>query len=231
MEKINKDTITDKTLEYISQKIITDEWKVGEKIPSELDMAETLGVSRMTVHTAIQRLSGLGLLETSNGSGTYVRQFTMRHYFRELFDLSLLPDDYVQLNQFKISLEIGCLQICVMGQQNSDALGKLDELLQQMIKDLESRDYESFVKTDFQFHKHISVMADNNIMALLYDGISSLFHKIYKINMQKSIEKTGSVQRLIEYHQKIVKAIRNHDWQLCYEIMQLGLKHTAEYYS
>jgi len=46
----------------------------GDQIPSERELSEQLGVSRMTVRRAIQNLSDHGLLERRSTNGTYVRQ-------------------------------------------------------------------------------------------------------------------------------------------------------------
>jgi len=47
---------------------------VGEQIPSERELSEQLGVSRMTVRRAIENLIDHGLLERRSTNGTYVRQ-------------------------------------------------------------------------------------------------------------------------------------------------------------
>jgi GntR family transcriptional regulator len=46
----------------------------GEQIPSERELSEQLGVSRMTVRRAIENLIRRGLLERRSTNGTYVRQ-------------------------------------------------------------------------------------------------------------------------------------------------------------
>jgi len=49
-------------------------YETGEQIPSERDLSEQLGVSRMTVRKAIENLVRYGLLERRSTNGTYVRQ-------------------------------------------------------------------------------------------------------------------------------------------------------------
>ena len=45
----------------------------GEQIPSERELSDQLGVSRMTVRRAVENLTHRGLLERRSTSGTYVR--------------------------------------------------------------------------------------------------------------------------------------------------------------
>ncbi|WP_056951445.1 GntR family transcriptional regulator [Lacticaseibacillus nasuensis] len=47
-------------------------WRVGERIPSERDLAVDFHVSRMTLRQAIQTLVEEGILERRVGAGTYV---------------------------------------------------------------------------------------------------------------------------------------------------------------
>jgi GntR family transcriptional regulator len=50
------------------------EFGPGEQIPSERELSDMLGVSRMTVRRAVENLIQMGLLERRSTSGTYVRQ-------------------------------------------------------------------------------------------------------------------------------------------------------------
>ncbi|MFY9333360.1 MAG: UTRA domain-containing protein [Porticoccaceae bacterium] len=57
---------------YIKREIDTGQWKVGQQIPSEHQLAEDFQVSRMTARRAVQELADEGLLERSVGLGTFV---------------------------------------------------------------------------------------------------------------------------------------------------------------
>lgn len=56
----------------IRQKIEDGDWKVGDRVPSERDLAVTFNVSRMTLRQAVQTLVDEGILERKVGSGTFV---------------------------------------------------------------------------------------------------------------------------------------------------------------
>ncbi|MFC5631340.1 MULTISPECIES: GntR family transcriptional regulator [Streptococcus] len=47
-------------------------WKIGDRLPSERDLADNFSVSRMTLRQAITLLVDEGILERRVGSGTYV---------------------------------------------------------------------------------------------------------------------------------------------------------------
>ncbi|WP_321796120.1 histidine utilization repressor [Caballeronia sp. J97] len=58
----------------VRDKVRAGEWGVGEKIPSELELATTFGVARMTVNRALRELTEEGALERVSGVGTFVAQ-------------------------------------------------------------------------------------------------------------------------------------------------------------
>jgi len=57
-------------------------WKIGERLPSERDLADRFEVSRMTARQAITSLVEEGILERRVGSGTYVASRRVREKMR-----------------------------------------------------------------------------------------------------------------------------------------------------
>src|SRR5690606_1420434 len=60
-------------IEQLRDAVRQGEWAVGERIPTESELASTLGVGRNTVREAVRALAHSGLLEVRQGDGTYVR--------------------------------------------------------------------------------------------------------------------------------------------------------------
>lgn len=56
----------------LRQRILAGEWAPGAQLPSEQSLAESLGVSRPTVRTALRNLAAGGLVHIRQGSGTFV---------------------------------------------------------------------------------------------------------------------------------------------------------------
>ena len=64
-----------RVLNYITDNIRTGHWAAGSKIETEDTISEKLGVSRIAVRQAIEKLSTLAVLTKVQGSGTYVNGF------------------------------------------------------------------------------------------------------------------------------------------------------------
>jgi len=58
--------------EYLAEKILNGEISPETRIPSERELSQELGVSRMTVRRAITELVNEGLIERRHGAGTFV---------------------------------------------------------------------------------------------------------------------------------------------------------------
>jgi GntR family transcriptional regulator len=74
----------------ILQSLETGEWKPGEAIPSEMDLAARFRVSQGTVRKAIDELAAENLVVRRQGKGTFVATHTEQHV-RYRF-LKLVPD-------------------------------------------------------------------------------------------------------------------------------------------
>src|SRR5205823_4815861 len=60
--------------EIMRERIRLGEWKPGDLIPSERELGETYGISRMTARQAITDLVNEGLFYREQGKGTFVSQ-------------------------------------------------------------------------------------------------------------------------------------------------------------
>lgn len=57
---------------YMTHKIKSEAWRAGQKLPSEKDLCEQLGVSRTVVRQALNALASDGLITTYKGKGSFV---------------------------------------------------------------------------------------------------------------------------------------------------------------
>nr|WP_249211903.1 histidine utilization repressor [Gluconobacter cerinus] len=73
---------------YITERIETGEWEVGHRLPSESELVELLGVSRMTVHRALRELTADGVVTRAQGVGTFVAEPAQRVELLELRDIA-----------------------------------------------------------------------------------------------------------------------------------------------
>jgi GntR family transcriptional regulator len=74
----DKDTKIDELVAYLLQKINKGEYVGGRRLPSEREIAEEVGVSRVTVRAAILRLQSNNIVDVVPRGGTFVRSMSAK---------------------------------------------------------------------------------------------------------------------------------------------------------
>ncbi len=231
LEKIVRNSLTDQIFDYMRQKILAGEWKPNEKIPSENELSERLGVSRMSLRAAIQRSNALGLTETRVGDGTYVVDFSMRGFFKSLYDFNILQQDYQQMNEFRMIIQIGSVRLALMrGEDLTEEIAELEKIYHEMCSSLNKKDYESFYDADYRFHEYISLMSKNEYIKYLYEAISSIWFEVTKSNSTISIERNKSEKMILQFHKNILEGLKERNVDKCVEAEMESLKRSETYY-
>lgn len=89
-------TLSQKTAERLKEKIIVlQEYKAGDKLPNENELAQLMDVSRSTIREAIRLLVFEGILEVQRGNGTFVTS---------LLNQSANPVEFSETDQQKVTL-------------------------------------------------------------------------------------------------------------------------------
>lgn len=77
-------------MDSIKTKVVNGELKIGDRLPSEREMAKIYGINRMTVRNAIKKLEEEGTLISKRGSGTYVCNYPSIESKLELANTDIL---------------------------------------------------------------------------------------------------------------------------------------------
>jgi len=72
MEFNDKQAIYLQIVEYIYDRILTDEWKGDQRVPSVRDLAAELQVNPNTVMRAYELLQNTGIIENKRGIGNFL---------------------------------------------------------------------------------------------------------------------------------------------------------------
>ena len=72
LKSIKRKPISAEILHMITDNILAGNLKPGDKLPTEFELAESLGVGRNSVREAIKMLHSLGVVEVKMGAGTFI---------------------------------------------------------------------------------------------------------------------------------------------------------------
>ena len=73
--------------ERLVERIRSGEWKPGQLIPNEFEIAAEFGVSQGTARKAISELAAEGLVLRRQGRGTFVVEHTPAHVLFRFFNI------------------------------------------------------------------------------------------------------------------------------------------------
>jgi GntR family transcriptional regulator len=74
--------------QHLLEEIRSGSWKAGQPVPSEQEIAQRTGVSRMTARHALKSLCNLGVAYSQHGKGTFVSRLKLEKDFRQVLSFS-----------------------------------------------------------------------------------------------------------------------------------------------
>jgi len=74
--RVKPRSVSDDIVDQVISALISGDLSPGERLPAERALAQTFGVGRQALREAIQKLTGMGLLEIRKPQGTFVRGVT-----------------------------------------------------------------------------------------------------------------------------------------------------------
>lgn len=159
---ISHTNITEQIIQYFKDNITSGAWKVGEKIPSENQLTEILGVSRASIRTAIQHLVGLGVMESRHGKGTYLLDDQVDEQMGS--ETKVTAEDCRNIHNVLVFRRIVESEACYMAARKAtpELLKELRQCLKEMHENEGKR--ETFVRADIQFHAVICRASQNPIL-------------------------------------------------------------------
>jgi len=220
LKTINRPNVGDVVFEQMMQAIASNEWAPGTKIPSENELSDTLGVSRITVRGALQRLAALDIIETRRGEGSFIKELDGTQSFNALFPSFILNDnDIFQMLEFRGVFECGS---AAHAANNADekSIAHLEAALDGMKNDALSSAERR--QCDTEFHVAIGEATKNPIIIKVYDVLRYSFYA--------SIGETAKFlgfERATYYHTRILEAIKAKDSTAAFNAMQEHIMDTT----
>lgn len=72
LKKINRSSVVQRVIDRLTEAIVSGELKPGDRIPTEMELAEQMGVARNSIREAVKILVYIGVLEIRRADGTFV---------------------------------------------------------------------------------------------------------------------------------------------------------------
>ncbi len=174
-------------------------------LPSEGELSEKLGVSRITVREAVRTLEVRGFVTRLHGKGVKVADNSNTVMIQVMTDMFEKRDLTVEdVLEVRTMIEPKAAELAATRASEKD-LSELLLLVEKMDKAKEID--EKYIASDYEFHKKIVSCTKNNMMVSIVNAYSEWL-KIAIYNTNKTKE---NLEHNYNYHRNIYKAIKTGD--------------------
>ncbi len=177
MEPVERRTTAERVERLLRDEILRGRWAPGEKLPPERELSTTLGVTRVTLRSALARLAAAGMVSTVQGDGHRVRDLRLTGGLERLpAMIEAWENDPVRVESLVRDL-LG-LRRAVMAEACAyaatlDASERAGLAVQLERMEAVASDVEAFARADLDFTRALMRMSQNLAFELTFNTVAS----------------------------------------------------------
>ncbi|MGE4484150.1 MAG: FadR/GntR family transcriptional regulator [Oscillospiraceae bacterium] len=206
MGQIRRVTLSKQVLEGIVDILRTGDYKVGDKIPTEKELSESLGVGRNSIREGMKALALGDVIESTPGKGTFLKKRVVDIMIRPDGILDVINNNSVSLRelmQVRMIFEVETAGLAAeMASENTRELQAFKKAWQDLNKALKER--KDCTEQGHEYHRAIVNLGGNNLLKKLLNPIWEEMRIARKFDPVVE-EERFEVERY--YHDKIYHAI------------------------
>jgi len=199
---ISSSTVVNSVVEKLRQALARGQWRSGDMLPGQRELAEQLGISRPSLREAVTVLETLGLVRAMPGKGVLV--LDAEAMVTEPGADTTAPASLADVLELRYTLEPFIVGL-VAQSANSQDIGQLRLTLMDMREALEADDSEAGVKAYIAFHEALFALTTNPIFQSVVQQTSNALKQSADM-LRNSPEHLAA--RLKE-NEAVVRAIRD----------------------
>ena len=186
----------------IRKYIRENQLQVGDKLPSQSELTEILGLGRSSLREALRLLEGMGLLQILVGKGIYVRNSPD---FHASIPLTAGEGSMMQVLEVRKMVERCTIELAIKHATTEDlsvienCLNKFEALA------LPEAWAQGTSEADFDFHQAVYASTHNPVLIKLIQSISDQYNQFWNPNLR------GLFYDTVKHHRLMYLAIKSRD--------------------
>ena len=215
--------LSDRVAAQLQSMVKSNAIQLGEKLPSERELCELLGVSRTVVREAVRSLVAKGLLEVRHGGGTVVRapDPALASDMMTMLLGSGKDVAFTHVQEVRRLLEVEIAGLAAERRNDAD-LARMEAQLQWMVH--HASDPERWAEADVAFHAAIATATHNPLYPLLLSSIADMLIEVRRTGI--SLPDTPG--KAYTHHQNVFAHIKAADRVGARKAMQNHLRESEE---
>ena len=212
LKSLKKESVVQSVINRLTDAMRSGELKPGDKIPTEPELSDMLGIARSSVREAIKILTYLGVLESKRSEGTFVcTGYSESMIDPMVYGIILNQDSFENLMELREMTEAGMMRLAIE-HHDEEELHELEGLIKEMEKALEDPEkrVEKFFDVDNRFHDKIAEMGKNPMADKVNRVVRTLTYAV-RFNTVSEMINSGKTKELVDAHRQLLEAIREGD--------------------
>lgn len=200
---------TEEVIRHLEQVIFSGRTEPGDSLPSESELATSLGLSRLTVREGIRALEARGLVEINHGRRPVVAHPNAIP-LSDFFSASVRRDSrgLLELLEVRLAIEVHAAHLAATHATKSD-INALEMALESMRASV--ADMEAFNDADVRFHAAVASASGNRMLNFLVEGMEEPLH-LSRLESVKGFKgKVRDISVLVGQHEEIFERIHARD--------------------
>lgn len=172
--RIEAPSIKELFLSQMEEMILSGELKAGDRLPTERELADAMGISKTVVHEGIKELSRMGFVDVASRKGVYVADYSTTGNLETLFAIIRfrggMPDRKMVLSLLdaRIYLECPALRLVAANRTEKD-IEKLKEC-QEMFRLAIPGPANELATRLFAYRRTVVIISGNCITPLIMNA-------------------------------------------------------------
>jgi len=210
-QKVQAEKISTSVIRQIEGLILRGILNPGERLPSERDLAERLGVSRPSLRDALADLEARDLLVTRPGAGVFVAEVLGSAFSKPLIRLFSTHDEAL-FDYLSFRRDLECLAAGRAAHLGSDTdLRVIDTVFRKMETASQGTGQVEEARLDAAFHLSIIEASHNVIMVHMMRSMFDMLKEGVFYNREVMFRQRTSREAMLDQHRAINDALQARD--------------------
>lgn len=223
--RVSVDRVSQVIVDQIKLLVRDGKLSQGDRLPSERDLCQRFGVSRVTVREALRVLEANGLVKIRVGAhgGAFLTSPTAERVGESLADLMTLSSlTATNVTEARKIVELGTLPLVVERATEAD-IAELRQLVEQGQEALDRGEYTMQISA--AFHVRVSMCAHNPAIEAMVQS----FHGPMLMSLREAQRVAPAMgHKGTDEHRQLVDAIEKRDAALAIDVMSTHLDRTIK---
>lgn len=232
MEPLQAPSLKEACIAKLEESILSGQFKIGERLPPERELAKSLDISRPMVHLALVDLAAKGLVDIVPRRGVFVNDYRITGSCGLLTSLLSYQEGELDgaflhsLVDMRLLMETETAYLAALHRTDEQVRQFQAILAREAVADRD--DAKSLAELDFSFHQLVALASGN----MMYPLIINSFKPVYTNITRKFFAKYGGngvLDQVFAFHRQLVTAIDDGNGGAAAAVMAEMLRHGAEH--